>query len=111
MTRGPQLRRLPSSWVLTLRLRWVRYWTSFCLRRTNRRLRKEQQRERLLLMSLDSNRLRLKELEQAQQMHLHRLQEMAASTQFRLTGLLPVQAPDPESRELDRVLGLSMPPH
>lgn len=37
-------------------------------------------------VQVDSQLLRLKELEQAQQIRHHRLQEMAASRQFRETG-------------------------
>lgn len=99
--------RKPSTWVLTLRLRCRRSWTSWRLSRTSRRLAREDRRAALLQQSLDSSLLRIKELEQLERMQEHRLQEMAESEQFRQTGSLP---PVSSTTDLDELLGLSTPP-
>ena len=78
-----------SRFRLSLALRWQSFFASWLLTRSERRLTKEQKRLTLLLQATDSSLLRLKELEQAQQMAQHRLQEMAESRQFRETGQLP----------------------
>ena len=70
-------------------------------------MRWEQRRTLALQLALDSSLLRQKELEQLEQLHQHRLQEMADSRSFRSQGLLP-QTPEPEQpSELDRLLGLT----
>jgi len=98
----PRKSRRPWSWALTLELTWRRSWASWRLSRTRRRLLRAEKRELLLLLSLDSTRLAQKELLQQQEMLKHRLAELAASRQYRLTGTLP---PEPPS-SLDRALGL-----
>ena len=57
-----------SRFRLTLALRWQSFFASWLLTRSERRLTKEQKRLTLLLQATDSSLLRLKELEQAQQM-------------------------------------------
>lgn len=96
-----------SRWILTLRLRWSRSWTSWRRSRALRSLQRERQREILLALSLDSSRLRVKELEQRHQQLEHRGVEMEASSQFRRTGLLLPATPS--TPELDQALGLSTP--
>lgn len=96
---------------MTLRLRWQRSSASWRLRRANRKLERERRRETLLLLSLDSSRLRLKELEQVQATAEHRLAEMLGSLQYRTTGTLPLQESiRTEPQYLDQALGLSTPP-
>lgn len=85
----------PSSFLLTLRLRSRSSWASWRLRRTTRRLLKEQRRTLLLQLSLDSSLLRQKELEQLVAQYRHRLQEMAEARAFRLQG----QVPEPPTEE------------
>jgi len=75
----------------------------------HRKVHRTQQREVLLLLSLDSNRLRQKELLSQRESLSHRLQEMAEAEQFRQTGSLPPPMP-PRDPNLDRALGLSTPP-
>ena len=97
----------PSSFLLTLRVRSARSWASWLLRLTRRRMLREQRRTLALQLALDSSLLRQKELEQLEQLHQHRLQEMADSRSFRSQGLLP-QTPEAEPQsELDRMLGLT----
>jgi len=70
---------------------------------------REARRERTLLLSLDSSRLRQKELETQQALLQNRLREMEESRAFRTQGLL---LPPPETSstpDLDRALGLSTP--
>jgi hypothetical protein len=54
-------------------------------------MQREQRRERLLQLSLDSSLLRQKELQQRELQLLHRQQEMADSRAFRTLGLVPEQ--------------------
>jgi hypothetical protein len=82
-----------SSFLLTLRLRSRRCWTSWHLRLTTRAQARELRRTLLLQESLDSSLLRQKELEQLRLQQEHRLQEMADSRQFHQQGQLP---PSPE---------------
>lgn len=80
-----------SSFLLTLRLRSRRCWTSWLLRRSRSRLAREQRRTLVLQLALDSSLLRQKELLQQAQQAEHRLQEMADSLAFRTQ--VPPQQP------------------
>lgn len=65
----------------------------------------------MLLLSLDSSRLRIKELTAQHRTLGHRQTEMQESLQFRLTGHLPpATLPSSQTQHLDQVLGLSTPP-
>lgn len=104
--RKPRSRK-PSRWALTLRLRWSRFWTSWRLKRLQKKLAAEMLRLTLLEQSLDSSHLRIKELRLSQQTAQNRLVEMAESRQFRSNQmLLPATSSTPE---LDQALGLSTP--
>lgn len=92
MSRQKVRSRKPSSFLLTLGLRWRRFSASWRLRRATRALEKESRRQILLLQMVDSSSLRLKELEASVAGSQHRLQEMAESRTFREQG----------SPELDR---------
>lgn len=98
--------RTPTRFLLTLRLRSRRSWASWRLSRTAVRLRREQQRTLLLRQSLDSSLLRQKELEQLQELHSHRLQEMAESRQFHQGPPLLEIPPAPSYQQL---LGVNRP--
>lgn len=68
---------------------------------------RETRREKLLLLSLDSSRLRQKELLQQMQQHRARATEMQEAAQYRMTGSLPpLPSRDPS---LDQALGISTP--
>lgn len=106
MSRTPRSPR-PWNWALTLRLTWCRSWTSWRLARSTKRLAREVRREQLLLRSLDSSRLRQKELETQHHLLVTRLREMQESREHRELALLPpVTSSTPD---LDRALGLSTP--
>lgn len=113
MSRRTKTRRKPWSWVETLRLRWQRSSSSWRLARSTKLLQKAQARETLLLLALDSNLLRQKELEERAFQAERRLEEMGASKAYRTRGLL-TETPasyDPEQTELlDRMLGLDSTP-
>ena len=87
-----------SSFLLTLRLRSRRCWTSWLLRRSRSRLAREQRRTLALQLALDSSLLRQKELLQQEQQAEHRLQEMADSLAFRTQAppLVPPELVPPE---------------
>lgn len=90
---------------MTLSLR--RSWTSWSLRRTRRRLRRATRRQTLLAVALDSQLLQTKELQQQEQLLLHRQQEHLQSLEFRRSG--PgrlVELPPPEVTDVRRLLGL-----
>lgn len=93
MTRRPRA----SSFLLTLRLRSRRCWTSWRLRRSRSRLRREERRTLALQLALDSSLLRQKELLQQVQQAEHRLAEMADSLAFRTQA--PPQPPPPPVEE------------
>lgn len=97
-------------WVLTLRLRWARSWTSWRLRRATRSQQREISRHRLLLLSLDNSLLRQKELATRAMQLQHRLWEMEQARQYRMEGVLPPETPGELTQDLDSVLGLSTPP-
>lgn len=99
--------RKPSRWGLTLRLRWRRSWTSWRLARSAKKRAREEKRLQLLLMSLDSSQLRIKELELREAMLAHRMTEMAESRQHRTAGVLPPATPS--TPDLDQALGISTP--
>lgn len=89
-----------SSFLLTLRLRSRRCWTSWRLRVATRRLVRVQRRTLALGLALDSSLLLEKELAQLVQQQEHRLQEMADSLSFRQGTPPPPQplllSPEPE---------------
>lgn len=68
--------------------RSARSWTSWSLSRKIRRLKRVTLRLRLMQVQQDSLLLLQKELEQQVQQRQHRLQEMAASSQWHLQGHL-----------------------
>jgi hypothetical protein len=95
-------------------LRSAHSWTRWRLKRTQRRLAKEQRRLTLLLLMVDSQHLRLKQLEQQLHPLLSASQELMESQQFRLQGKLPppeLLPPIPlsASEEISRLLGLQTP--
>lgn len=110
MSRRPK----PSSFLLTLRLRSRRCWTSWRLSLTRRAAARAARRTVLLGQALDSSLLREKELTQLVQQQEHRLQEMADSLLFRQGMPLPPPqlppSPEPEPlpssylTHLDRLL-------
>ena len=105
-TNLPVLRRNPPStrWMrLTLRLR--RFGTRWSLTRTRKRMAREEQRLKYLLLYLDAQNLRLKLLDlKVQELELA-TQELEESLNWRILGQLP---PSPEQTEadLDQLLGL-----
>lgn len=94
----------------TLRLRWTRSlrqsWTRWRLKRTARKIQKEQRRLTQMQLALDSQLLLMKELDQVQDQLRHRLQEMAEAEAFHQRGLLTAEPETAERAELDRLLGL-----
>ena len=82
--------------MVTLRANWSNYWTSWRLRRSQRKTARLIQQEQLLLLSLDLVRLEQKAQEEQTQLLLLMQQEKMESRQFRLKGILPpAESPDP----------------
>ena len=72
-----------------------------------RRLREAAERKlRLLLEWVDSQHLRIKELEQRELVLEHRLSELAEIRRHRVKGVLAAPENLPERTELDDLLGL-----
>ena len=87
--------------------RLQRSWTHWLLQRTTKALAKAQRQLQLLLVLVDSQLLRLKELEQKGLALEHRLSEMEESRRYRVRGVLANPAiPQEETPDLDRLLGL-----
>lgn len=85
---------------MTLRLRWQTSWTSWRLKRTARKLARAEQTVLLLLLTLDSSNLRVKELEERAEQLAHRQQEMSESRAFREQQILPPAPASPAVIEL-----------
>ena len=72
-----------------------------------RKLREAAERKlRLLLEWVDSQHLRIKELEQRELMLEHRLVELSEISRYRVKGVLAAPESPPERTELDDLLGL-----
>ena len=93
----PSLRAL--AWTRSLRVSWTR-WS---LKRTRKRLLKEQKRLQLMLEQQDLQHLLLKQLEILEAATEDKLQQMMWIRYYRLTGELE---PPPPRSELDQLLGL-----
>lgn len=107
-----RLRRNPSSFRLTLALRFRRSWTRWHLRRTVRAMVRTQRQVELMLRQADSLLLRQKEQELLEEMLQHRLWEMEASQQFRRQQVqhqLPPQTPS-SVEQMSHLLGLESGP-
>ena len=92
-------------------MRWTfrlqRSWTHWLLQRTTKALAKAQRQLELLLVLVDSQLLRLKELEQKGFSLEHRLAEMEESHRYRVRGVLANPTAElEETPDLDRLLGL-----
>ncbi|WNM74553.1 hypothetical protein SEA_MOLEFICENT_49 [Microbacterium phage Moleficent] len=83
--------RTRSLGFLALTQRFRRLSTSFTLRRTKKKLLREQKLLNLLEMEQRHRLLRLKELQQEQQMMLHRLEELTPS----LSPVLQISSSEP----------------
>ena len=71
-----------------------------------RRLREAAERKlRLLLEWVDSQHLRIKELELREQMLEHRLSELSEISRYRLAGVLANPESAQENSEMDELLG------
>ena len=101
------MRRAPSARLMRWTFRLQRSWTHWLLQRTTKALAKAQRQLELLLVLVDSQLLRLKELEQKGFSLEHRLAEMEESHRYRVRGVLanPTAALE-ETPDLDRLLGL-----
>jgi hypothetical protein len=99
---SPKRKRV-SAFRLRVRLRLQTYWASFRLTRAARKYQKELKRTELLQLALSSSLLRQKELEQLQEMHQHRLQEMQEATAQQKTPLV-MQAEVTSLEELKQLL-------
>ena len=83
------MRRVPSARLMRWTFRLQRSWTHWLLQRTTKALTKAQRQLELLLVLVDSQLLRLKELEQRRESSLHRVLEMRESEQYRTLQILP----------------------
>ena len=101
MRRAPSVRRM--RWTFRLQ----RSWTRWLLQRATKALARAQRQLELLLVLVDSQLLRLKELEQKGSSLEHRLAEMEESHRYRVRGVLANPTAElEETPDLDRLLGL-----
>ena len=97
---------VPSSRTLGLLRRLRTSSARWSLRRV-RKLREAAERKlRLLLEWVDSQHLRIKELEQRELMLEHRLSELSEISRYRLAGVLANPETTQEHPEMDELLGL-----
>jgi hypothetical protein len=71
-----------STFLMTVTRSLRRSWTSWLLKRMDKRQQRAARRARLLQLELESQLLRCKELEQQHQLLLHRRQETLESEAF-----------------------------
>ena len=107
MSQKPRKKHPPSTKRLTLSQRLRRSWTLSRVRRTTKRLKKEQKRLLLMRVQMDYQLLRVKQLEETMLLLEAQHQEMVNSHHFRMTGEV---SPSETKAHLDSLLGLTQQP-
>lgn len=93
---------------MTLRQRFRRSWASWLLKRTRRKLEREQKRYQLMLLQMDYQLLKLKELEEKEALQRLVTMELEDRKLYRMSP--PPEQPPPLTQEAVRdMLGLSTP--
>ena len=87
MSKSPRPRKGPPIWLMTAMQRSRHSWTSWSLRRTQRRLKKEALRFRRMQAQLDNQLLLLKRLSEQELLLLQEQQEQREIQAFRVQQL------------------------